>query len=518
MGSDSTTESAGTRLGADFLATLVHDAPKSQLVVLLNQQPPVTLPDFSTSIPHELYLNLREQLTRSTTLAALSGDDRLETLVTQWVGLQQGYARQVINEVQKGVKDQRELLGVADAELRAGEADREQYEVLRKKAVGELGDDGWTTFQRLRSKVDQLNRTAEAREQLHRAVAGVSQVEKTLTTLIDLGRDSIHYIIPSVRDAQEKLGNNAYDGPEFQPFLISTRATVSDVFMRNVPRVARAASGSQPQRSLNVDILPDVLTELVRAYEYIIDQPMGAVIVPGEIKGSLDFKILGAKGLASYLEDNAHIFGVRKREGEGSRTFTRQESGSVLGRKDFLSYMLDGKLQGPDAKQANEFYFKQLLALLREKPEAYLGGVTVVEVQSLASAQNLPVSGMYIARNIHTKTTEWGLKEIAATPPTDERYVFLKVIPTERQISYMQEAIAEFGINRFSPEDVVAKVHQLHVDYNLSRRVAEWTLQHHHEEWGYRIASSDPVQYQIKDRSTAPAKARKSVVGGDRLV
>lgn len=518
MASDLTTGSAGTHLGVDFLATLVHDAPKGQLVALLNQQPSVTLPDFTTSIAHERYLSLREQLARSTTLAALSGDDRLETLVTQWIGLQQSYARQVITEVQAGVREQRELLDLADTELRAGESERKQYGLLKKKPVGELGDDGWQTFQRLRDKVAQLDKTAQAREQLHRAIAGVSRVEQTLTTLIGLGRASIHYVIPSVKDAQDKLGNNTYDGPEFQPFLISTRATITDVFLRNVPGVTVAASGDRPQRSLNVNLLPDVLTELVRAYEFIIDQPVGEVIVPSTIKTTLKFKILGAKGLASYIEDNAPLFGVRKREEKGSRTFTRQESGSALDRKAFLSYMLDGKLQGPDAKRTNEFYFKRVLDLLREKPDAYIRGVTVAEVQSLASTQNLPVSGTYIARNMHTKTGEWGFKEVPATPTTAERYVFLKVMPTVRQLSYIQEAIAEFGINRFSPDDIAGRVHQLHSDYTLSRRVAEWTLQHHHEEWGYRVASSDPLQYQKKDRSTASGPAARKAAGDGRLV
>ncbi len=133
--------SLASLIGAD--TSMVHDASRAYLLRLLDQQSPIVLPNYSSPIEHSQYQRLREQIATSTTLAALAGDARLETLLQQWIQLQQGYTKQVIAGVKDGVKGQQELLAVADAELREGEADREAFERLKRTAVGDLDEAGF---------------------------------------------------------------------------------------------------------------------------------------------------------------------------------------------------------------------------------------------------------------------------------------------------------------------------------------------------------------------------------------
>src|SRR3989344_7286682 len=104
MTNESLSLRAATVVGVEDISALLHTASKEQLVALLERQPTITIPDFAAPLNHSLYETIRVQLVSSATLAALAGDDRLETLVQQLVQLQQGYARQVITRVKEGVR------------------------------------------------------------------------------------------------------------------------------------------------------------------------------------------------------------------------------------------------------------------------------------------------------------------------------------------------------------------------------------------------------------------------------
>ncbi|GEM_PF-2502192 len=491
--------SLASLIGAD--TSMVHDASRAYLLRLLDQQSPIVLPNYSSPIEHSQYQRLREQIATSTTLAALAGDARLETLLQQWIQLQQGYTKQVIAGVKDGVKGQQELLAVADAELREGEADREAFERLKRTAVGDLDEAGFARFQALRASVTKLDQTAVTREQLHRAVAGVSKVEQTLTTLLESSAECIHYTIPSVSEIQDRLGENKYDGPDFQPFLVFTRATVRDMFVRDVATPSlRSRNG--PQKGLNMANLHPVLSELLAIYDHVMDLQAGAMIVPTDIVRSLKLKIIGAKGLASYFEVNAAAFGVQPAERKaGSRTFIRKEYGTPADRKGFLIDMLDGKLQQADAKPVNEYYFQQALALLRERPEAYSGGFTKDNVKAIAETNGLPTGRLFIARTMTTRASDFGMKSAPSGEPGVERYVFSKVIPTDMQLRYVKEAVDAFGISRFTVDDAVGKLHRLHNGYRILEKVVGVVLHEHHDGWGLKVASNDPLKYQRQDRS-----------------
>ena len=380
---------------------------------------------------------------------------------------------------------------------------RKQYEVLGNKKFLELSDTEIQELQALKKKIDILDETAKEREQVYRIVAGVSRVEQTLTTLIQSGYESIHYVIPSVKEAQQKLGTNSYDGPTFEPFLVSTRAEVRDIFLREVTSPHKIRK-EESRKELLVDDMPPVLSELVRIYQHVIEQSPGTVINPRQVSEHLHLEKVGVKGLGGYLDDNSRIFGVQKQDQAGSRTFIRKEAGNVLDHKAFLEYMLDGKLQQFDAKEINEFYLQKALVLMRETPEAYMG-FTKEQVHAMTQKHGLPVTRIYVSRNL--RNTEG----LTLNDPETETFVFSEIIPTPTQMRYVQEAIIHFGISRFTPGELVGKVRELHPEYNLGRKVGEKVLQDHYGEWGLKIASNDPLKYHREDRSIPSAPEKKAV-------
>jgi len=181
---DSNKPTIASLLGADAFAPLRHESASKQLTVLLDQQPSVTIPD---KIEDDTYLRLRDQLAKSSTLAAMAGDSRLENYVNQWTELQKRYGRQIIDGVTAGLKKQKEDLELYDQELREGEAERRRYEVLGNKKFLELTNEEIQELQTLKKKVLDLDKTAKDREETYRAVQGVSSVEQTLTALIQSG-------------------------------------------------------------------------------------------------------------------------------------------------------------------------------------------------------------------------------------------------------------------------------------------------------------------------------------------
>src|SRR3989344_6771928 len=162
--------SIASLLGAEAFAPLRHESATKQLTAILNQQSSIT---FSDKIEHDMYLRFREQLAKSSTLAAMAGDSRLENYVNQWNDLQKRYAHQVIDGVTSGLKEQKDLLEACDQELTQGEAVRKQYEVLGNKKFLELSDTEIQELQALKKKIDILDETAKEREQVYRIVAGV---------------------------------------------------------------------------------------------------------------------------------------------------------------------------------------------------------------------------------------------------------------------------------------------------------------------------------------------------------
>ena len=486
------TDSLLSMLGADIFAPLLTDTSQRNLVELLDGQIPLKLPDFSQSVSHDKYSIYRGEFAKRATLAALAQDNRLDVLVGEWVELQQKYARQVIKEIKVGIQDQEDLLQAADEELQQGQAIIESHAQYQRMRAGDLDEAGLQKLIELRKQVQQLEKTREHREQLHRIVAGYSMVEQTLTTMIKSGTQAIHYVIPSVKEIQDRLGRNAYDGPDFQPFLLSVRVEASDtLFLRNkgVPTIKRKDPGD-----IDTTDLPAVLRELVGVYEHIMDQTPGTTINPTKIKDNLALKILGAKGIGSYLEDHGALFGVEKKGGQGQRMFVRRESGQPVSRKLFLDYILDGHLQSQDAKPVNDFYFQKALALLRERPDAY-EGFTKITVQTIAENNKFPVGKIYIARNL--RDTE-GIKVVAPEQGSEpEKYAFESVVPTELQLKYALEAVAEFGISRFTPDELARRVHGMHKEYRISTFVAEAVLDQNHTSWSLKLVEQDPVRYQM---------------------
>lgn len=508
MTMDSNKPTIASLLGADAFAPLRHESASKQLTALLDQQPSVTIPD---KIEDDTYLRLRDQLAKSSTLAAMAGDSRLENYVNQWTELQKRYGRQIIDGVTAGLKKQKEDLELYDQELREGEAERRRYEVLGNKKFLELTNEEIQELQTLKKKVLDLDKTAKDREETYRAVQGVSSVEQTLTALIQSGHQAIHYIVPSVKEAQQKLGENKYDGPVFEPFKISNSAQVSDMFLREVVSPNKMP-GEEWRREVRTEELHPILSELVQIYQHVLSQSPDTVINPGQVSEILHLQNIGVKGLGNYLEANLSVFGVQKQDkATGSRTFIRKESGKVLNPKAFIEYMLDQRLQGPDAREVNEFYLQKALALLRETAKAYMG-FTKEDVHAITQKHGLPVGRIYVSRNLrHTEG-------LTLRDSETETFVFSEIIPTATQVRYVQEAISHFGISRFTPGELVGKVRQLHSGYDMPRKVGEKALQDHYGNWGLKIASTEPLKYQREDRTIPSAATNMTANTPERLM
>ena len=197
------------------------------------------------------------------------------------------------------------------------------------------------------------------------------------------------------------------------------------------------------------------------------------------------------------------VFCLQKVERAGARVFMRRETGQRLDKKSFIDYMIK-HLQTPDLAEVNDFYFKKALALLREQPPAY-EGFTKEHLNRIAENQGLPVSNIYVARNLRTTA---GVEEISPERSKSTVYRFKEIIPTARQIECVEEAIEEFGVTRFASRDVVRKVTELHSDYRILSIVVEKVLEREHEKWRLRIASNVPLQYQKINQPMEPAKPR----------
>lgn len=502
-------------LNGEAFSSIYTETAKQYLTKLLDeQQSIIDIPDFMTTLPHESYSSVREQVAVSATLAAILGDSRLENLLRKWTQLQQGYAKQIIYDLNSGVQEQKNQLAYFDQELKAGEAERQDYEKLSKIAVGNLSTEKLQHFAQLKVKITGLDATAKKREQLHRSMSGISKAEQTLTRLIESGIDAIHYIIPSAKQTLEHLAHKTYDGPEFIPFSVSKKITIADIFLRNAE--TPSIIPNDKQRKLDLTNLPPVLSELVAIYQHITAQNPGTTIIPSKIIETLDAQKIMARGLGSYLEDHAAIFGVAKRENPGSRTFTRQETGTTFDTQGLINYLLSNRLQQEDQQGVNQFYFQKALLLLREQPIAY-EGFTKETIEMIAENQSLPVSGMYIARNLKKES---GIKciKLARTQNQHDVYVFDEIIPTSRQIEYTYEAVKEFGLTRFTLRELVLKVTNIHNDYRILSPVAEKVISENGEQWEVEKVCNEPIKYQTRNSPQETKKKPKAAVKDRRLM
>ena len=492
-------------LGLNPISAVLHDDSRRTLTERLELYLPVNLPD-SNPISHEAYERTLKDLRDCSTMAALSGSNQLEVLMRQLVELQERYAKQVIGKIKEGIGDQNKLLAEKEKELAAGEPDRAKYSAMSKKPIGEMKAREIEEFGRLRGIVEKLDETLEFKDRLKKAIDGVSSAETTLTSLIVSGIESIHYSIPSLNTIQDRLGKDEYNGPDFNPFVVSASARVNDLFNRGIEKVKEIKVGDGVRVS-SVNDLEPLLGELIKVYEHVINQVPGSKIVPAKLRDELKIENIGAKGLGSYFEENQDVFGVVKIDAPGSRTFTRKETGKILSKEEFLGYMLNGKLQGPDAQQVNEYYLQKTLAVLRDTPGGYMG-FTKDEANAIARKNCFYVSPIFLSRNLNNEKRE----DLGVEFSEEEKgrfYRFSKVVPTELQLRYVAEAIPQLGINRFTPADLLDRIHENHSDYRTAEIVVCHILIEKHKEYGLRVASDDPVEYQKIGETVSAAERRR---------
>ncbi|MBI2665421.1 hypothetical protein HYX12_02255 [Candidatus Woesearchaeota archaeon] len=508
-------EEIATHIGANAFASIT-DASTSGLQHLSSilDETPLSIPDISKGITHTDYLAAREQAARATTLAAVTGDARLKEYVEAWVGMQKAYAQKVIAGIKGGVEGLQKQLEKYDEELTKGEQKREALKKLDPKLCGTDA-----IYLLLKEEVDGLDKVKTEREKTHRALAGSFKVEETLTALINSGIQAIHYRIPSVEEIQELLKDKKYSGPAFEPFTVSTWTSIADLFSRDLelPELAPRARDSVRVRrtgevsNMNLDDLPIVLSELVRVYQYVLSLAPGTTVVPLGVKEGLSIEIFSTIAISSYFDNNPAVFGVKKMDKGGSKTFIRQESCSAPDKGTFLEAMLHpGVLNHPDLKQVNDFYLQKLLGAMREHQGAY-SGFTKTDLQEVARANGFPLSKIYISLGLNEEN---GIEQISSDDSREEQYKFKDFKVTERQLSYAKDGVAEFGINRFSAQDLASKVTDQRRDMMMSTTVAAGILQQYSKELGLRLVSRDPEMYQRKDRPAAATEPTKA--GADK--
>ena len=119
-----------TLLGADLVSSTIPERIRADLVTTLNKQVIPDIPDFSKSLDHTRYLELRTQYAAVASLAGVAGDARLSEVVQRWAKLQEGYARQVIKQTKEGVSDLQELPSCSIAPIKLCSASGKQLPTL----------------------------------------------------------------------------------------------------------------------------------------------------------------------------------------------------------------------------------------------------------------------------------------------------------------------------------------------------------------------------------------------------
>ncbi|MFH1290427.1 MAG: hypothetical protein ABIH92_03395 [Nanoarchaeota archaeon] len=502
-------------IGATLASNGLSNSAKTTLMERLFHQPDIAIPDFSSEISHEKYMQLRMDLKVSTTLAALADAEQLGEIGDKWIQLQTGYARQVISQVTQGKTSQEAKLARLESEIEAGEKTRTELAEIGRLTAAELDDQGIEKLLDLRSAVEKLDKKVEEANGISQAIAGISRVEQTLTTLIENPVESINYIIPSAEDIQQRLAENRYNGPDFDPFSVSPKVSPKDIFVRNgVAPVIRRVQRSNKGKGYNIDLndMPQILQDLLKLYDHVLEQAPGTKMVAARVREELGFEKLGQQTTGAYIEDHMGIFGVTKVESANSRTFIRAETGVCLDREAFVNLIVDN-LKQQDKPEVRGFYLGKTLHLLRERPEAYTG-FTKEEVQALAENARFPLNSRYIARRLNADLESLGIE--AKTKEDETVLIFSEVIPTERQMTYIPQAVETFGANPFTARDIVAKVHELEPEYNMSLRVTEFVLDRDYAtkgDTGYRITTRKP---EITYKKRAAKKGGKNAADAPR--
>ncbi|HLD01191.1 MAG TPA: hypothetical protein VJC39_05610 [Candidatus Nanoarchaeia archaeon] len=536
------------QIGARVYAKINHSSAVANLKKLLETRP-VKLPSFSDKITHFEYLNLRGQLETSAILAALAVDNHLENIVNDWVKLQGSYAGQVIAEIKGEVDTQRELLRDLNAELEAGKPQRQAHDSLKVKKMGDLTFPEITTYIDLGVIISRLDQTAKDVAELQVAVDQVSKVESSLTYLIASGYQAINYIIPSVEEIQDRLGKNQYDGPDFSPFQISNGVEITDLFIRekkNDSKVLNTAENTietkleePPEIKIAADrpsllpdggrdnnlsakninsysweeVLPPILVDLVNLYRLVKDIRLGKSNIDcGELRQKLSIETMTTRGISSYLLNHSLVFGIDGYMVGPTRRFTRVNSDENLDPIQFLQYMLEeGRLIASDKKQVNDFYYSKVLDLLKQDPSSEEGFtrdylLNFVEHNKITFPLDYNIPLKYLVNNLGTTES---LEEVR-----EGVYAFKEINLSPEQVDWIKKAAASYGINRFTPQEVITKANS-QFDYSPSKRAVDKILQAKAEEWGYKVVNEHPLQYQKIDRSLTPppAKSAKEPVG-----
>ena len=416
-------------VGSSVLESLIDPSVSGRLATIFEKRPPASAPNFSSPISHDTYLAARESIAQAATLMALAIDTRLDMVLGEWQKLQRSYAKQVIGGLKDGVKEQQELFDLHDEEVRDGQLLMARYDQLAKKTAGQLTRDEFDEFGKLRTKADQLKETERKRDEIKRGLDGFARVEQTLSALNSLGVGSIHYIVPSVEEAREKLGNDSYDGPVFDPFRITTQVAVEDIFGRGSTVRATVSSKASSRGSIDLDTLPPFLQDFARIYDHVIALPTGKRFKPGQVRDLLELKNVSGKAVGAYLARSLPFVGIELVGGGAGREFRRVVSGQALNKATFIEHLVnDAQLAPNEVSIVNTHYFNLALSILRDRPEAY-DGFTSELVTVIGKNHGLPVSRMFAAKNLGSEESGTKLHK-DAKPPRSKEYVFSKVEPT----------------------------------------------------------------------------------------
>ncbi len=520
----------------DELVTIPEEVNQRYIALLLDNQPEVQLPDFGDMLVHETYERVRQQLATQVTLAGLIGHESLASLVDTWVELQKGYAEHLMKKMDGILDDQRQLLSAANDDLEAGQPDRDELAQLSQLSAGEMEDDQLSRMLQLRKKVESLDKTVEERDEFQRSIASASIVEETLGALSKMGRPSIHYGLQPIASLQDELAKGTYTGPLLDPFTIYTNTKIDDLFSRDVsiPSILQSNfdpaptngdgngvdhNGDTANGNGDVDLseLPDVLSDIVKLYEAVRAIEPGQHIDCTKLKNENALDAHKTRAISGYLSNDESVFGVELKMISKRRQFVRRAGGTPqMSRSDLIKYMLKGKISQPYMKLINQFYLEKAAELMREHPKAY-DGFTKTELKKVVADNGLHVSAMYLGKNFHELDGVERTHEGAYHADPDV-YVFTEIQASETQIAHVQLATEEFGINRFEPGDLVAKVKQMNGGYVLAEKVAAHIMDANLEEWGFRLASKDPLQYQKADRSGSAEALVDDEEAGQRLM
>ncbi|PIN74934.1 hypothetical protein COV18_05355 [Candidatus Woesearchaeota archaeon CG10_big_fil_rev_8_21_14_0_10_37_12] len=473
---------------------------------------------------HAAYLGRRTLHLRTAGLAVLTNHHKRAEIADNWAHLQDVYAQRVREQIVEGKADLEKELGTVNRNISELESIKHEHDELWEQVRGSPKPDRekLTKLAELSEHLDLWDSYAEDKARAERALIGINKAASDLDNLRHMEKhDRVHYRILSPEEINTQLKDNAYTGLPFEPFHVVT-AEVADLFERKVlkPVVEPVSPGKLDEpvpagnrKKLRLTEKPKELEALLVLKQVVDEYTTGSVFTSGQLKENVSAAhartseedyLFGAGVLGSYLESAPDTFHVNAGKKGTARRFTKQNA-EPISEAEFLGAISD-HLRPSERAAVNSFYISKALDLLREQQKGY-DNFTADDVVAATREYGFEVSRRAVGINLNEVGARSSGLEITRDPSNEKRiasYRFAEVKPTEKQIEAIGTAVARFGYDAFSVDDLCKGATGL--NGAMIPRVVDHVLSESYDALGLRQINGDQLRYQKVERPDSAAE------------